>query len=375
MTCFKPLFAAVLAAVPVPAAALLAAPGEPPGAGRDPLKLLWAPTEAGTWAEIRTPDQWPRRREAILAAMQEVMGPMPDDTRRVALELEIREVTRDRGVVRKKIWYTAEPGDRVGGWLFLPEGPPRRRAAVLCLHQTTTIGKDEPAGLGGLENLRYARELAERGLVTLAVDYPNFGESRVDVYELGYASATMKGIWNHRRALDLLASLEEVDPERMGVIGHSLGGHNSLFLAAFDTRVKAAVSCCGFCQFRHYMGGDLTGWSHRGYMPRIAERYGKDPARMPFDFSEVLAAIAPRSCLCVAPTHDGNFAREGVAEAVSAAGPVYELLGAAEGLQVVYPEAAHDFPPEARKAAYRWLEERLGGVADAQVSGPTRGGP
>ena len=51
-------------------------------------------------------------------------------------------------------------------------------------------------------------------------------------------SATMKGIVNHRRAVDLLASLPEVDPRRIGVIGHSLGGHNSLFVAAFDPRIK-----------------------------------------------------------------------------------------------------------------------------------------
>src|SRR5581483_6177021 len=94
-------------------------------------------------------------------------------------------------------------------------------------------------------------------------------------------------IWNHMRAVDLLQSLPEVDASRIGAIGHSLGGHNSIFLAVFDDRVKCVVSCCGFCSFPRYFGGDLTGWSHNGYMPRIRDCYGCDPVRVPFDFTEL----------------------------------------------------------------------------------------
>ena len=77
--------------------------------------------------------------------------------------------------------------------------------------------------------------------MTLAPDYPNFGEYTFDPYDNGNTSATMKGIWNHIRAIDLLTSLPDVDPHRIGVIGHSLGGHNALFVAAFDDRIAAAV--------------------------------------------------------------------------------------------------------------------------------------
>lgn len=253
-----------------------------------------------------------------------------------------------------------EPGDRVPGWLLVPKGRADRLPAVLCLHQTIKIGKDEPVGLGaGDSNKRYADELARRGFVTLAVDYPNFGTYQFDAYAHGYASATMKGIWNHSRAVDLLASLPEVDPARIGVIGHSLGGHNSLFVAAFDERIRCAVSSCGFNSFRRYYGGDLTGWSHAGYMPRIKDVYGRDPARMPFDFSEVIAAIAPRAVLAVAPLRDANFAVEGVRECIAAARPVYELLGAGDHLKALYPDAEHDFPKSEREAAYAWLTRFL----------------
>jgi hypothetical protein len=54
-------------------------------------------------------------------------------------------------------------------------------------------------------------------------------------------------------------------------------------------------------------------------MPRIAERYGKDPAKMPFDFSDVLAALAPRPLFINAPLHDENFEVSGVNDCIAAA--------------------------------------------------------
>ena len=58
----------------------------------------------------------------------------------------------------------------------------------------------------------------------------------------------MKGIVNHIRAVDLLQQRDEVDPRRIGVIGHSLGGHNAMFVAAFDERLAVIVSSCGWAR-------------------------------------------------------------------------------------------------------------------------------
>jgi predicted dienelactone hydrolase len=153
--------------------------------------------------------------------------------------------------------------------------------------------------------------------------------------------------------------LPEVDPERIGCIGHSLGGHNTMFTAAFDTRIKAAVSNCGFTSFAKYYGGNLKGWTSARYMPRIAAVYDLRPEKMPFDFTEVVAAIAPRAFLASAPIHDDNFEVSGVKDCIAAAKPVYELLGAGDRLAANYPDCKHDFPPEVRKVAYEWLDRWL----------------
>ncbi len=325
----------------------------------DKLDLrVWRDTK-GFEHRIKTPKSWARRRADILASLNEVMGEPPEGIGGVPLDVRTEgEETLDR-FLRRKISFAAGTGERVPAYLLIPRDLTRRAPAMLCLHQTTPLGKAEPAGVGGSANLHYAQELAERGFVTLAPDYPNFGDYHVDAYAQGFASATRKGIANHERAVDVLQSLPEVDPRRIGVIGHSLGGHNALFLAAFDPRVRAVVTSCGFNSFFKYRGGELAGWSHAGYMPRIARRYANDARQMPFDFGEVLAAIAPRPVFINAPLHDDNFELSGVKDCVTAATPVFWLLHAPDGLALETPDCGHDFPPEVRQRAYDWLARAL----------------
>ncbi len=302
---------------------------------------------------------WDERREQILAGIQDVMGPLPASPLKPP-EAIVVDQAQFPGFVRQEITSDSGDGDSVPAYLFLPAGPLRARPAVLCLHQTTVIGKDEPAAIGGQATLHYASELAERGFVALAPDYPGFGEYIIDPYAMGYASATMKGIRNHRRAVDLLASMPEVDPGRIGVIGHSPGGHNALFLAAFEPRISAVVTSCGFTSFRKYKGGDLSGWSHFGYMPRIASDYWNAPELMPFDFSDVLALIAPRPVFINAPVFDANFDWSGVDDCVRSARAIYSrVFHIRNKLRLVHPDSAHDFPSDVRSQAYSFLAGAL----------------
>jgi dienelactone hydrolase len=318
---------------------------------------------------VRKPEDWTRRRAQILANMQQVMGPLPDDKRKVPLDPKFDGVdVKTDTFTRRHLTIAVEKGDRLPCYLFIPRERKGKVPAVLCLHPTNrklgkgvVSGEGEKLVAGWAEKVDrvYAIHLAERGYVTLAPDYVNMGEYQFDPYKNGYASATMKGIWNHMRAVDYLQALPEVDPERIGVVGHSLGGHNSMFLAVFDERVKCVVSNCGFCSAPRYKNGNLAGWSHDGYMPRIRTVYDLKPEKLPFDFPEVVAALAPRPFLASAPLHDDNFDVQGVKDCIGLAQPVYELLGAKDRLAANYPDSAHNFPPEARKVAYDWLDRWL----------------
>jgi hypothetical protein len=303
---------------------------------------------------------WTERRANILANVQAVTGPLPGREKSVPLDVNVLETVKLPKFTRQKITYVAESGDRVPAYLFIPTQRVGRLPAMICLHQTYSNGKDEPAGISGNPNLYYALELAERGYVTLAPDCPPFGENKSDAYRLGYESVTMKAVWNHVRGIDLLAAQPEVDPAAIGSIGHSHGGFNTLMLALFDERIKVAVVSCGFSSFRDYKGGDLAGWSQRiYYMPKIKTEYNNSPDQVPFDFPEILGALAPRPVFINAALGDELFTASSVDYCVTLAMPVYKLLGASENLIAVHPPGKHDFPVEARLAAYKFIDKAL----------------
>jgi predicted dienelactone hydrolase len=326
----------------------------------DKSNLLEYKDDAGKPHPVKTPADWMKRRAHILANMQKVMGPLPDDTHKVPLDVQYQKETQTDKFVRKQLTFAVAKGERVRAYLLVPLAAKGKRPAVLCLHQTNgKLGADSPAGLGGNPDLYYAVHLAERGYVTLAPDYPSFGTYDHDFKKSPFASGTMKGIWNHMRAVDLLQSLPQVDGQRIACIGHSLGGHNTMFTAAFDTRISALVSNCGFTSFPTYFKGNLKGWTSDRYLPRIASEFGSKPEKVPFDFPEVVAVLAPRAFLASAPIGDDNFEVSGVKDSMAAALPVFELLGAKEKLAANYPDCKHDFPPAVREVAYRWLDRWL----------------
>src|SRR6476646_4848031 len=178
-------------------------------------------------------------RSSVLKRMEEVMGPLPAADHKVPLDVRVSAEVRADGYVRKTLTYQAEAGDRVPAYLLIPTGFTGKRPAMLCLHQTVALGKGQPVGLDQDANKHYALELVRRGYVCLAPDYPSFGDYKYDFKKGPHPSGTMKAIWNNVRGVDLLRSLPEVDGDRVGAIGHSLGGHNALFTAAFDDRIKA----------------------------------------------------------------------------------------------------------------------------------------
>lgn len=326
----------------------------------------------GQTVPLATAGEHGLRRQQILRQMEQVMGALPSSDMRAPLDVRVERIEETEHYWRVKLTYAAEtaiegaatdsPLDRVPAYLLVPHESAEPLPAMLCLHQTDfEFGKGSVCGLGGRASMHYAHELAEAGYVCLAPDYPSFSDY---VYDFAsdrgrYASGTMKAIWNNLRAVDLLETLPCVNRERIGAIGHSLGGHNALYTAAFDQRIRCVITSCGFNTFADYYGGDLKGWSSDRYMPRIASEYGADPAQMPFDFPEVLVAIAPRPLFVNAPLHDANFDVAGVRKCEAALHPLLELLGKSPATRFVYPDEQHDFPDAIRAEAYAWLKETL----------------
>jgi dienelactone hydrolase len=275
--------------------------------------------------------------------------------------------------VQKKVSFASGTGDRITGYLLLPKiaSPANPRPGVLALHSTIAPGAAVTVGVEKVrENRYYGLELAHRGYVVLAVDTIAAGDriypgSEPFVTEGFYRqhpgwSAMGKMLYDHIRAVDYLCTLAEVDASRIGAIGHSLGGYNAFFLQAFDLRVKAAVSSCGFTP----IGGTTSPFQFARdqwfvHFPELRDylRAGT----VPCDLHEVMALCAPRPLFNYSARQDHIFPSwPTIDAALRQVEEVYRVLGAApEAFLREDGEGDHDFPPDVRKRVYRWLDRWL----------------
>jgi dienelactone hydrolase len=301
------------------------------------------------------------------ARLFELLGSLPAAAPlEPAVEERIRLAAADgeHEVLRERVSYQVEPGERVTAYLFLPAsfGP---LAAVLCLHQHAgqfDLGKSEPAGLAGNPEQHYALELARRGYVTLVADHLCFEERRDPALEgaaferfeftrrVSHGSSLQaKYSSDAMRALDLLVARPEVDPARIGCVGHSLGGQQALFLAALDERIRVGVSSCGFASLATIFR-DRINHNFAAYLPGLAAEA---------DLGDVLALVAPRPFFVGVGRADRIFPIDGVEATVAAARPAYAAADAASHLALMIEPGAHAFSDPMRAAAFDWFDRWL----------------
>ncbi len=310
---------------------------------------------------------WPKVRKEIESAVLSVVG-KPTRNAIDDQQVKIMDEMDFAGFSRKRINYFVDDWTRVTAWLFTPEGKDVR-PAILCCHQQTHRGKDEPAGMDGSPLLAFAQHYAEKGYVTLAPDSITAGDrvsSGLEPFDtkLFYKdypkfSAMGKMLSDHMSAVDVLAEMKGVDSARIGVIGHDMGGYNALMLAAFDERVQSCVASCAFTLMA--TDEDPGRWARKSgfvLMPKL--RKSIETREFPFDWDGVLALIAPSPTLLITALNDDVLPNtKSCEEAAQRAAKVYKLFGAENAIENVTHRDGHTMSTEALMAADEWFERWL----------------
>jgi dienelactone hydrolase len=333
--------------------------------------------------KITIPQEWQARREDIKTLLKAFIGEPPRSKSQLAAKI-VEETPHDTHTLQR-IVFESEPQETVPSFLLVPKKLRAKAPVIICPHQTTQAGKKEPAGLTGNPELQTALHLVQRGFVTFTYDAICFGE-RHDPASGHYGDAIPfyrkhpqwsllgKMVWDLSRAIDYLQTLDFIDSTRIGSVGHSHGGITTLFAMAFDERIRAGASNCGFDTFR--IDGNTWRWSHAtALLPRLGfyvsnPRINMDFYRAvpdseviqtPFDMHELLSLIAPRPLFLSTSDEDFVFPNAGwsARRSLAQVGPVYELLGAKERLSSYFFSGGHSFPREASMNAYAWLERWL----------------
>jgi len=325
----------------------------PPAAAPEPARPLSDLLTDSGGERIATRGAWEAHRQELRAAWLDFLGPLPEPPADMKLETVSEE--RLEGVTRSLVRYEAEPGRFVEAFLLRPNGGDAKKPAVVVFHSTTAETIKAVAGTGSKPEQYLGLRLAERGFVTLCPrnflwEEPKYEASVAAVKERhpqsrGMATMLADGM----RAVDVLESLPEVDRDRIGTIGHSLGAKEVLYLMAFDDRVKAGVSSEGGVAL------DSTNWDAPWYLgPECRE------ADFPRDHHELLALAAPRPMLIL-----GGESGPGAADGdrswpyVAAAQRVYRLYGEPVRLGLLNHRQGHKLSPEVAEKAFAWLETGL----------------
>lgn len=309
-------------------------------------------------SEIRTLAEWEARRAELRALWMEFLGEMPG---RPAADFETVSETRVDGCRRVRVRYTCEPGMVVEGYVLYPyplaDAP---RPGIVAFHSTTPETIDEVAGVSGRDSRALGLKFARAGYVVFCpkcflwhedVDYTEAAR-RFQARHPG-ALGMRKMLYDAQLAVDVLASLPEVDAGRIGAVGHSLGAKEALYLAAFDERVKAAVASEGG------IGLGFTNWHDPWYLGSAIH----DPG-FARDHHELLALIAPRAFLILAG--ESGPPTMSVADGdrtwpyVEAALPVYALYGGPARIGLYNHRQGHTIPEEAFVRMREWMAAYLG---------------
>jgi len=206
--------------------------------------------------------------------------------------------------------------------------------------------------------------LVRRGFVVVAFDQIGFGSRAYEgtrFYERHPDWSLLgKMVADTRAIVDAVSVLEDVDASRIGLVGYALGAKVALLTAALDERVTAVAAVCGISPLRldtPAKGTEgLRHYSHlHGLLPRLGFFLGHE-SRAPFDYDEVLALVAPRPVLVVAPELDRFAPVEDVRREVEAARQVYRLLGDESSLDLRTPRDFSRFPRQMQEEVFDYLK-------------------
>ncbi|MBN1491450.1 MAG: acetylxylan esterase [Phycisphaerae bacterium] len=345
-----------------------------PSADSPPVRLRSDPPVIGSsWDDlldgVKTREDWLAHKRVL---RQRYLDLIRDEHKpaKPPLDVQVHEtVTVDGVYVRKLISYNVEADERAHAYLAIPVDGRGPWPAIVALHGTYKHGKERAAGLEDTPDKAYLDHLARRGYVVIAPDHfvaghriPPEGPYDTTRFHQKHPEWTAVGKFTYENsiAVDVLSSLPEVDANRIGALGHSLGGQSTYFLAAYDERIKAAASNCTAPFFRHFTR--VEHWARdRWYVyfkhirPELLE--GRLP---PIDMHEIIALIAPRPFLDLSALNDGDplTQRQRVLMNCKIM-DVYELEKAPDNFAFYVHGRGHSVGHESRQLMYAWMDRFL----------------
>lgn len=314
------------------------------------------------------------------------------DRPKVPLDVKPGGSTTKDGFVHERVTFASEKKadgttERVPVLVVRPAKVEKKLPAVIVLHGTGGTAQSQ---------VGYLTELARRDIIGVAIDARYHGDRAGGAQgATAYNQAIVKAwkarpgepqehpfyydtCWDLWRTVDYLETRQDVDKERLGMIGFSMGGIQTWLAAAVDERIKVAVPAIAVQSFRWSLENDE--WQGRARTIKAAhDAAAKDLGEAEvnrkvcrtlwnkivpgildeFDCPSMLRLFAGRSLLIVSGTRDGNCPYNGAKLAIAAAEKAFKDAGASDRLRVMVAEVGHTVTAEQRQASLEWFARWL----------------
>ena len=313
---------------------------------------------------------WTKERKEIRAQLWKALGDLPPRPKEFKIQTTLRE---DRGdYLLEKFQFDNGAGATVPGYLLLPKKTAGRSAAILYCHWH---GGQYDNGKEEMFRSEHTPEppgptLVKRGFVVLGIDAYGFGERNgqgpggsSEKGSAGELTASKFNLWVGRTlwgmivrddliALDYLISRPEVDPERVGVTGISMGATRTWWLMAVDERLKAGVADACLTRYQDLILSE--GLKYHGiyyFVPGMLKH---------FDTEAIVGLIAPRPILFLTGDQDQGSPVTGIRKIGDKARAVYGVYGKANSFQSkIYPGVGHVYLPDMWQRMLDWFDQSL----------------
>lgn len=306
--------------------------------------------------EGTTKKEWEDWRKRAYEKFMELLGEFPE---KVDLDPVVEYSVEDGDLIRERVVFNSEEFMSVPCQVLRPKNmkPDKSNPAILCSHGHGRFAKDPVAGMrstpGHIDdievlNYNYGEQMAKAGFLTISPDLRSFGERRDgmdpfpgrDPCNINFIKGALLGIWtltlniwDMKCCIDYLETRDEVDPNRIGMMGLSQGGTMTTFTAAAEPRIKAADIICYVNPWAGFAIRDAN-FCGSQIVPSIY-RY--------FDTHDIAGLIAPRPLLIEMGIYDSCFPMQDTIKGYEKVKRIYEAADAEKDLWVEIHSGGHAF--------------------------------
>lgn len=265
-----------------------------------------------------------------------------------------------------KIGPYTSMGDHLPGYLYCPKNEEiknKKFPVVIFLHQFAhahgfTWGYTS-------NNCEYNTDLfqsfVDNGFAVLAIDMLGFG-TRIEEGSLFYEryhewSKMGRMVADVRSCVDAMRTFDFINPDKIFVLGNSIGGTVALLSTSLDQRVAGVAVVAGFTPWRsNTYPSEIKILAHlHGFIPKLG-LWADNPESVPVDFSEILSCIAPRPLMVIAPELDRHSNLEAVKQTMSSVSEIYSRYGQKENIQFKTPLEINRLTNEMREEIIQFFQ-------------------